>query len=148
MLATTTEAAPNEDVFVPLNLALFRAIVAATVIGIPLYGYYFGFSLFDWVLSFVIYIITGMGITIGSRPAGISSELRCPNSSRHLWPRGRVLALRSSSVGATTIPPSSPAEEEKIPTVPARFWHSHCGWLGSDGSFVGEMDPDRLAAAL
>ena len=65
MLATTTEATETADVFVPLNLALFCAIVVATIIGIPLYGYYYGFSLFDWVLSLVMYIVTGMGITVG-----------------------------------------------------------------------------------
>ena len=42
MLATTTEAeaTPAEDVFVPLNLGLFCAIVIATLVGIPLYGYF------------------------------------------------------------------------------------------------------------
>ena len=59
MIATTTEAAPTEDVFEPLNFVLFCAIVVATIVGIPLYGYYFGFSLFAWGLSLVMYIVTG-----------------------------------------------------------------------------------------
>src|SRR5438128_7013608 len=79
MLATTTEATPTEDVFVPLNLALFCAIVVATIIGIPLYGYYYGFSLFDWVLSLVMYIVTGMGITVGYHRLVSHQRLECPN---------------------------------------------------------------------
>ena len=79
MLATTTEATPTEDVFVPLNLALFCAIVAATCIGIPLYAYYFGFSLFDWVLFMVMYIVTGMGVTVGYHRLVSHQSFECPN---------------------------------------------------------------------
>ena len=39
MIATTTEDTQTEDVFDPLNFVLFCAIVIATVIGLPLYGY-------------------------------------------------------------------------------------------------------------
>ena len=65
MLAGTSEATPVEDVFEPLNFVLFCAIVLATLVGIPVYGYFVGFSLFDWILSLVMYIVTGMGITVG-----------------------------------------------------------------------------------
>jgi hypothetical protein len=39
MLATTTEATEAKAPFSPFNFALFCAIVAASIVGIPLYGY-------------------------------------------------------------------------------------------------------------
>ena len=93
MAATTTDTTLTEDVFVPLNFVLFCAIVAATIIGIPLYGYYYGFSLFDWILSLVMYIVTGMGITVGYHRLGITSKLRMPRLGQGLHPCRRRLGV-------------------------------------------------------
>ena len=79
MLATTTEATQTEDVFDPLTFVLFCAVVIATVIGLPLYGYYIGFSLFAWVLSVVMYIVTGMGITVGYHRLVSHQSFECSN---------------------------------------------------------------------
>ena len=108
MLATTTEATPSEDVFVPLNFALFCAIVAATMIGIPLYGYYYGFSLFDWILSLVMYIVTGMGITVGYHRLVSHQSFECPELGQGLYPRRRWLGAAKfcPQVGRRPYPPS------------------------------------------
>lgn len=127
MVATTTE-----DVFVPLNFVLFSAIVAATIIGIPLYGYYYGFSLFDWVLSFVMYIVTGMGITVGYHRLVSHQSFECPN-----WVKACILvaggwALQNSALkwGGDHIRHHAKTDQEEDPyNVTKGFWHSHCGWL-------------------
>jgi stearoyl-CoA desaturase (delta-9 desaturase) len=127
MVATTTE-----DVFVPLNFVLFCAIVAATIIGIPLYGYYYGFSLFDWILSFVMYIVTGMGITVGYHRLVSHQSFECPN-----WVKACILvaggwALQNSALkwGGDHIRHHAKTDQEEDPyNVTKGFWHSHCGWL-------------------
>jgi stearoyl-CoA desaturase (delta-9 desaturase) len=132
MLATTAAAPPTEDVFVPLNFALFCAIVAATVIGIPLYGYYYGFSRFDWVLSFVMYIVTGMGITVGYHRLVSHQSFECPG-----WVKACILiaggwALQNSALkwGGDHIRHHAKTDKEEDPyNVTKGFWHSHCGWL-------------------
>ena len=129
MVATT---ATSEDVFVPLNFVLFCAIVAATMIGVPLYGYYYGFSLFDWILSFVMYIVTGMGITVGYHRLVSHQSFECPN-----WVKASILvaggwALQNSALkwGGDHIRHHAKTDQEEDPyNVTKGFWHSHCGWL-------------------
>ena len=126
------DATITEDVFVPLNFVLFCAIVAATIIGIPLYGYYYGFSLFDWVLSFVMYIVTGMGITVGYHRLVSHQSFECPN-----WVKASILvaggwALQNSALkwGGDHIRHHAKTDQEEDPyNVTKGFWHSHCGWL-------------------
>ncbi|OGW51369.1 MAG: hypothetical protein A2V62_10465 [Nitrospirae bacterium RBG_19FT_COMBO_58_9] len=132
MPATTTAPPPTEDVFVPLNFVLFCAIVAATVIGIPLYGYYYGFSLFDWILSLVMYIVTGMGITVGYHRLVSHQSFECPD-----WVKATILvaggwALQNSALkwGGDHIRHHAKTDQEEDPyNVTKGFWHSHCGWL-------------------
>jgi stearoyl-CoA desaturase (delta-9 desaturase) len=147
MLATTAEATPTEDVFVPLNLALFCAIVAATMIGIPLYGYYFGFSLFDWVLSLVMYIVTGMGITVGYHRLVSHQSFECPN-----WVKACILvaggwAMQNSALkwGGDHIRHHAKTDEEEDPYNATKgFWHSHCGWLFYDTPYRTQKYEIRL----
>ncbi len=56
---------PARDRFSLLNFMLFWAVGLSTLIGIPLYAYLCGFSFFDCGLFLVMYIVTGMGITVG-----------------------------------------------------------------------------------
>jgi stearoyl-CoA desaturase (delta-9 desaturase) len=134
-------------VFVPLNLALFCAIVAATVIGIPLYGYYFGFSLFDWVLSLVMYIVTGMGITVGYHRLVSHQSFECPN-----WVKACILvaggwAMQNSALtwGGDHIRHHAKTDEEEDPYNATKgFWHSHCGWLFYDTPYRTQKYEIRL----
>ncbi|MFM9907174.1 MAG: acyl-CoA desaturase, partial [Nitrospiraceae bacterium] len=110
----------------------FCAIVVATVIGIPLYGYYYGFSRFDWILSCVMYIVTGMGITVGYHRLVSHQSFECPN-----WVKGCILiaggwALQNSALkwGGDHIRHHAKTDKEEDPyNVTKGFWHSHCGWL-------------------
>src|SRR3970282_574891 len=132
MLATTTEAEPISAEFSPLNLALFCGIVAATMIGIPLYGYYYGFSLFDWVLFLVMYIVTGMGITVGYHRLVSHQSFECPN-----WVKASILvaggwALQNSALkwGGDHIRHHAKTDEEEDPYNATKgCWHRHCGWI-------------------
>ena len=132
MLATTTEAIPAKEEFEPLNFILFLAIVLAAIVGIPLYGYFFGFSLFDWMLFLVMYIVTGMGITVGYHRLVSHQSFECPN-----WVKGCILvaggwALQNSALkwGSDHIRHHAKTDEEEDPYNATKgFWHSHCGWL-------------------
>ena len=116
----------------PLNFALFCAIVVATIVGIPLYGYYYGFSLFDWVLFLVMYIVTGMGITVGYHRLVSHQSFECPN-----WVKACILvaggwAMQNSALkwGGDHIRHHAKTDEEEDPYNATKgFWHSHCGWL-------------------
>jgi stearoyl-CoA desaturase (delta-9 desaturase) len=127
--------ATAQPVFSWWTLTLFSAVVAATVVGIPLYGYYIGFSLFDWVLFFVLYLVTGMGITIGYHRLVSHQSFDCPD-----WVKGFFLviggwALQNSALiwCADHIRHHARTDTEEDPYNASKgFWHSHCGWLFYD----------------
>ena len=45
---------------------LFWSIVAGSVIAVPGYGLIYGYSWLDWTMFAVLYVITGLGITVGT----------------------------------------------------------------------------------
>lgn len=125
----------SDQQFCLLNFLLFWAVVAATVIGIPFYAYYFGFSLFDWTLFLVMYIVTGMGITIGYHRLVAHQSFECRD-----WVKTCLLviggwALQNSALiwCADHIRHHAKTDQEEDPYNATKgFWHSHCGWLFYD----------------
>ena len=114
------------------TLTLFSAVGGATIIGIPLYWYYLGFSAFDWILFFVLYIVTGMGITVGYHRLVSHRSFDCPD-----WVKALLLilggwALQNSALiwCADHIRHHARTDTEEDPYNARKgFWHSHCGWL-------------------
>lgn len=132
MTATDQPVSSNQSAFSYMNLMLFCAVAAATLIGIPLYGYYVGFTLFDWLLFFVMYIVTGMGITVGYHRLVSHQSFECPD-----WVKRIILvvggwALQNSALiwCADHIRHHAKTDTDEDPYNASRgFWHSHCGWL-------------------
>jgi stearoyl-CoA desaturase (Delta-9 desaturase) len=128
---------PAQAMFSWWTLVLFSAVVAATLIGIPLYAYYVGFTLFDCVLFFVMYMVTGMGITVGYHRLIAHQSFQCPD-----WVKRCVLiaggwALQNSALVwcADHIRHHARTDTDEDPYNATRgFWHSHCGWLFYDTS--------------
>ena len=46
-------------------ILLFSTMTVVTLIGVPLFAYYYDYTVLDWILLVVLYIMTGMGITVG-----------------------------------------------------------------------------------
>jgi stearoyl-CoA desaturase (Delta-9 desaturase) len=46
-------------------LILFSMITLATVIGVPIFGFLHGFSTLDWIMFGILYMASGLGITVG-----------------------------------------------------------------------------------
>ena len=56
---------PQNRKFDYFAIMLFSIISVATVIGVPLFGYLYGYTWLDWTLFGVLYAVTGLGITVG-----------------------------------------------------------------------------------
>lgn len=118
--------------FEPGNFVLFWAVVAGTIIGVPLYGFVYGYSLFDWVMFVLLYIVTGMGITVGYHRMISHRSFEAPN-----WVKACLLviggwALQNSALRwcADHIRHHARTDQEEDPYNATKgFWHSHCGWL-------------------
>jgi stearoyl-CoA desaturase (delta-9 desaturase) len=131
---TAPAQAPSTDhaAFSYVNFLLFCSIVAATIIGIPLYGYFVGFTTFDWILSFVMYVITGMGITVGYHRLVSHQSFECPDWVKRCALIAGGWALQNSALiwCADHIRHHARTDTDEDPYNASRgFWHSHCGWL-------------------
>jgi len=127
MIETTLEQRFAVGTFV-----LFSAVATATVIGVPLFWLFYGFTLFDWITCVLLYAVTGMGITIGYHRLIAHRSFEC-----HQWIKVALLiaggwALQNSALlwCADHIRHHARTDQEEDPYNATKgFWHSHCGWL-------------------
>jgi stearoyl-CoA desaturase (delta-9 desaturase) len=121
-------------------ILLFSTMTVATVVGVPLFAYFHDYSALDWILLVVLYVMTGMGITVGYHRMIAHRSFEC-----RAWVKVCLLilggwALQNSALRwcADHIRHHAKTDSEEDPYNATRgFWHSHVGWL-----FVGT--PHRL----
>ena len=111
---------------------LFCLVAVTTLIGTPLFGYVYGYTLFDWVLFSILYIVTGLGITVGYHRLISHRSFEC-----HPWVKAFLLmaggwALQNSALRwcSDHIRHHARTDQEEDPyNAKKGFWHSHCVWL-------------------
>jgi stearoyl-CoA desaturase (delta-9 desaturase) len=94
-----------------------------------------------------MYIVTGMGITVGYHRLVSHQSFECPN-----WVKACILvaggwALQNSALkwGGDHIRHHAKTDEEEDPyNVTKGFWHSHCGWLFYNTPYRTEKYEIRL----
>ena len=99
--------------------------------GSPLRLYY-GYTVLDWVLLAVLYIVTGMGITVGYH-----RMMTHRSFESHPWVKACLLvtggwAVQNSALlwCSDHIRHHAHTDEEADPYNATKgFWHSHVGWL-------------------
>jgi len=47
------------------TVIVFGTVSLGAMIAVPLFGYLYGYTAFDWILFSILYIVTGLGITVG-----------------------------------------------------------------------------------
>ena len=111
---------------------LFWSIVAGSVICVPGYGLLYGYSWLDWTMFAVLYVLTGLGITVGYHRLLTHRSFECPD-----WVKGCLLiaggwALQNSGAKWTAdhLRHHAHCDDPADPYNAKRgFWYSHCGWL-------------------
>ena len=111
---------------------LFCLVAVTTLIGTPLFGYAYGYTLFDWVLFAILYVTTGLGITVGYHRLISHRSFEC-----HPWVKALLLiaggwALQNSALrwSADHLRHHARTDQEEDPyNAKKGFWHSHCVWL-------------------
>ena len=135
-----------------LNITLFASVVGGAVVGLPAYAYFYGYSWVDWTMFVILYIITGLGITVGYHRLLAHRSFACPD-----WVKGSFLvaggwALQNSGLRWTAdhIRHHARCDQEGDPYSAKRgFWHSHCGWLfwadpHRDDRFARKLQQDAV----
>lgn len=113
-------------------IVLFAVVASATVIGVPAFAYTYGFTWLDWVMFAVLYMVSGLGITVGYHRLGSHRSFECP-----AWVKACLLvaggwALENSALKwcSDHIRHHARCDQEEDPYNAAKgFWYSHCGWI-------------------
>ena len=112
--------------------ALFALITLTALIAVPLFGYVHGYTRLDWAMGGILYLISGLGITVGYHRMISHRSFRCPN-----WVKAALLvaggwALENSALkwGANHARHHARVDQKEDTYNATRgFWYSHCGWF-------------------
>ena len=139
---TCTRSRPNY-----LTMALFALVSLGTVIGVPAFAYWHGYTWVDWTMFGLLYVMTGLGITVGYHRLMAHRSFDCPD-----WVKAGFLiaggwALENSALkwAADHIRHHACCDQEADPYNAQRgFWYSHCGWLFFKDLNANEKYASRL----
>src|SRR5919106_3654556 len=60
------------------TIAVFGLVTTTTLVGLPVYGYFYDFTATAWILLGVLYFATGLGITVGYHRLVAHRSFECP----------------------------------------------------------------------
>ena len=111
---------------------LFSLVTLGTVIGVPIYAYFFDYSWVDWAMFGFLYAVTAMGITVGYHRLIAHRSFNCS-----MWVKGCLLiaggwALENSALkwASAHIRHHARCDQDEDPYNAQRgFWYSHVGWI-------------------
>lgn len=130
-----------------ITVFLFTLIVGSALIGVPAFGLVYGYTWVEWTMFGLLYIVTGLGITVGYHRLISHRSFTCLD-----WVKAGLLiaggwALQNSALkwGADHLRHHAACDQDADPYNAQRgFWHSHCGWLFSDQRYSDEKYATRL----
>jgi len=114
------------------TMFLFSLILLATVVGLPIYAYFYDFSWVDWTMFVSLYMITGLGITVGYHRLLTHRSFKCPDWVKMAFLIAGGMALENSALRwcGDHLRHHSRCDKEEDPyNATLGFWHSHCGWI-------------------
>ena len=126
---------------------LFGLISIGALIGVPLYGFFYGYSWMDWTMFGILYVMTGLGITVGYHRLMAHRSFDCPNwvKTGFLIAGGWALENSAFKWAADHIRHHAYTDQEHDPYNAQRgFWYSHCGWLFFTDGHADEKYASRL----
>ncbi|HJT21960.1 MAG TPA: fatty acid desaturase [Nitrospira sp.] len=130
-----------------VTTALFSVITGSALIGVPGFASVYGYSWVDWGLFGLLYVVTGLGITVGYHRLIAHRSFDCPDWVKLGLLVAGGLALENSALkwAADHIRHHAHTDEEQDPYNASRgFWYSHCGWLFFDDLYTDEKYASRL----
>jgi stearoyl-CoA desaturase (delta-9 desaturase) len=130
-----------------VTILLFSAVVATAVVGVPLFGFLYGYTWLDWTLFGLLYVVTGLGITVGYHRLISHRSFSCPTWVKVAFLIAGGWALQNSALkwGADHIRHHAACDQDADPyNAKLGFWHSHCGWLFANQRYSNEKYAARL----
>jgi stearoyl-CoA desaturase (Delta-9 desaturase) len=131
---------------------LFFLITLAALVGVPAFAYFYDYTWIDWTMFALLYVVTGLGITVGYHRLISHRSFVCPN-----WIKAGILvvggwALQNSALkwAGDHLRHHAHCDDEADPYNAQRgFWYSHCGWIflkdpSSNTKYVARLQQDRV----
>lgn len=128
-------------------IVLFIFFTAATVIGAPAFGLTYGFSALDWVMFTILYMVSGLGITVGYHRLISHRSFECRNWVRACFLIAGGWAMENSALRWCSDHTRHHArcDQEEDPYNALRgFWYSHCGWIFEKSPYRDEKWESKL----
>src|SRR5438552_2240573 len=130
------------------TIFLFGLVTVGALIGLPTYAYFFDYTWVDWAMFGLLYVMTGLGITVGYHRLLAHRSFDCPN-----WVKGCLLvaggwALENSALtwAAAHIRHHAWCDQEEDPYnaplvlsglfLPFVVGYLYNGWVGGLGCFL------------
>jgi stearoyl-CoA desaturase (Delta-9 desaturase) len=117
-------------------ITLFSLVTVAALTIVPLYGYLVGYTALDWALFGVLYVVTGLGITVGYHRLVSHRSFGCHPIVKAALLIAGAWALQNSALkwAADHRRHHAECDTDADPyNARAGFWYSHCGWLFVNG---------------
>jgi stearoyl-CoA desaturase (delta-9 desaturase) len=130
-----------------VTIVLFGIIAGSGLIAVPLFGLVYGYTWLDWTMFVLLYMVSGLGITVGYHRLISHRSFMCPDWVKTVLLVAGGWALQNSALkwGADHIRHHAACDQDADPYNAQRgFWHSHCGWLFSQERYSDEKYSSRL----
>ena len=115
-----------------MAMILFGLITVGALIGVPAFAILYGYTWLDWTMFGLLYVVTGLGITVGYHRLMAHRSFACPNWVKAGFLVAGAWALQNSALkwAADHIRHHAHTDQEQDPyNAQQGFWYSHCGWL-------------------
>ena len=80
------------------TIGLFTLVTSTGLIGVPLFGYVYGYTKLDWALACMLYLISGLGITVGYHRMIAHRSFRCRDWVKVAFLVAGSLAMENSAL--------------------------------------------------
>ena len=153
MTDTTAQSPAHKPAAISYGtITLFGLITLGALVGLPMFAYYHDYTWVDWAMFGVLYIVTGLGITVGYHRLIAHRSFECAP-----WVKTTLLitggwALENSALkwARAHIRHHACCDQHDDPYNAQRgFWYSHCGWIfykdqHGDGKYATRLRQDSL----
>jgi stearoyl-CoA desaturase (Delta-9 desaturase) len=108
------------------------ALMVVTLLGVPLAAVFLGFTWVDWTMFAVLYVASGLGITVGYHRLYAHRSFQCSEPVKAALLVAGAWALENSALRwcSDHVRHHAHCDTDRDPyNAKEGFWHSHCGWI-------------------
>lgn len=132
---------------IPVRI-IFSILTLVTLIGVPAFGMVYGYTRFDWIVFAVLYVFTGLGITVGYHRLISHRSFTCHPIVKFTLLIAGGWAFQNSAIkwSADHVRHHVRVDNDDDPYNAKRgFWFSHVLWVLSKDPYRASAE-DKYAA--